>query len=66
MAGEVTDGEHVLPAMADGHNVDSCSRTDAVVVVKQAMALASRSYGNDQPREREVGEALMVAGDGRA
>ena len=56
--------ELVLMAMADTHGGDACSRTDAVVAVKRATALASQTYGDVQPRERKVREALVVAGHG--
>ena len=57
-------GRLELTAMADAHGAVACSLVAVTVAVKRATALASQMYSNDQPREMEVGEALMVAGHG--
>ena len=59
-------GELVLVALAGTHGADTCSGANEAVAVQWAMALASRTYGEDKPRERKVGEALVGAGHGRA
>ena len=58
--------ELVLEAMAGAHGVDAHSSADEAVAVQQAAALASRTYGEDEPREREVEEALVGASHERA
>ena len=58
-------GELVLVAIAGAHSADTRSSTNEAVAVQWAMALASRTYGEDKPREREVREALVGAGHGR-
>ena len=62
--GLVRDGrdELVLAGIADAHVVDMRSHIDAAVAVKWPAVIASTTYGNAQPRVREVGEALVVAG----
>ena len=59
-------GKLVLMAMVGVLGGDACFGVDEAVAVQQAMALASRTYGEDKPREREVGEALVGTGHGRA
>ena len=51
-------------ATMGAHVVDVCSITDEETAVKRMMALASRTYGEDQMRERESGDARVVAGHG--
>ena len=53
-------------AISGAHSVDVCFVTDEAVAVKRAVALASRTYGEDQMRERESEDARVVAGHGRA
>ena len=48
--------------MADTHGAAAHSHAAAMVVVKPVAVIASTTYGDAQPRVREVGEALMVAG----
>ena len=43
----------MLVAMAGTHGADVCSITDEAVAVKWTVALASRTYSEDQMRERE-------------
>ena len=52
--------------MADMLGAAACSRAMAAVVVKPAMVLATSPYGDDQTREREVGDATVVASHRRA
>ena len=66
MAGEVGGGELVRAAMADAHGMVAHSGVVAAVIVKPALALASRPYDDDQMREREVIGGWVVAGHGRA
>ena len=56
----------MLAAMADAHGgvVHYCMT--AAVGVKPAVALETRPYGDDKIREREVRDATVVAGHGRA
>ena len=56
----------MLAAMADAHGSIMHSHVTAVVGVKPATVLATNPYGDDQMREREVGDATVVAGHGRA
>ena len=56
----------MLAAMAGAHDTDVCSITNEAVAVKWMVALGSRTYGEDQMRERESGGAWVVAGHGRA
>ena len=51
-------------AAADG--MDASSGTDEAVAVQRAMVLAYRTYVVYEPREREVGEALVEVGYERA
>ena len=51
----------MLVAMAGVNGADACFGADEVVAVQWAVALASRTYGEDKPREREVREALVRA-----
>ena len=53
-------------AMADTHGVVERSDVVAAVIVKPALALASRPYDDDQMREREVIGGRVVAGHERA
>ena len=64
MASEVGDGELVQLAMPDAHSVIARSGVVAAVIVKLALALASRPYDDDQMRERDVGGGWVVAGHG--
>ena len=66
MAGEVGDGELMRAAMADTYGAVAHSGVVAAIIVKSALALASRSYDDDQMREREVIGGWVVAGHGRA
>ena len=50
--------------MAGARGVVARSRTTAVVAVKWMVDIYSRTYGDDQMRERENGGALVVAGHG--
>jgi len=52
--------------MVDSHGGVTRSHTEAAVAVKPAAVIASTTYGDAQPRVREVGEALVVAGHQRA
>ena len=52
--------------MAGTHGADVCSITDEAVWVKWTVALTSRTYGEDQMRDRESGDARVVVGHGRA
>ena len=54
----------MLVAMAGAHGASMCSVIDEAVVVKQMVALASGTYGEDQMSERESGDARGVAGHG--
>ena len=56
----------MLAGIADAHVVDMRSHIDAAVAVKWPAVIASTTYDNAQPRVREVGEALVVAGHRRA
>ena len=56
----------MLLAMAGAHGADVCSVTDKAVAFKWMVALASRTYDEDQMRERESGDAWVVTGDERA
>ena len=47
----------MLVAMVGAHGADVCSITDEVVAVKQTVALAFRTYGEDRMREREGRDA---------
>ena len=58
------NGELVPVAMVGAHGADVCSSTNEAVAVQWAMALASRTYGEDKLREREVREALVGASHG--
>ena len=58
-------GELVLTAMADTLGTDVRSGATEAVVVQRAATLASRTYGEDKLRKREVREALVGAGHGR-
>ena len=51
----------MLAAMADAHSVDAHSGAGKAVVVQHAAALVTRTYDEDNPREREVREALVRA-----
>ena len=51
-------------AMVDVHGTIMCSHVAVVVAVKSALALASRPYGDEQPRVREVRGAPIAAGLG--
>ena len=42
----------------------SCSSTGDMVVAQRAMAIASRTYDEDESREREIGGAVHRAGHG--
>jgi len=53
-------------AMADAHGAVARSRTVAAVAVKRAAVVVSMTYGDDGPKWREVGGAMVVAGNGRA
>ena len=55
-----------LAAMAGALGAAARSRAMAAVAVKPAAVLATSPYGNDQMREREVGDATVVAGHGQA
>ena len=55
-------GELELTAMVDAHGAVKHYHADAVVAVKRAMALAYRPYSDDQPREKKVGGAVVMAG----
>ena len=59
-------GKLELAAMAGALGAAVRSRTMAVVVVKLAMVLVTSPYSDDQTREREVGDATVVASHGRA
>ena len=59
-------GELMLAAMVNAHGVDACFSADEAVVVQLVVALVTRTYGKDNLREREVGEALVRDGHGRA
>ena len=59
-------GELMPTSMVGTHGADACSGAVEVVVVQRAMALASRTYGEDKPTEREVGEAMVGASHERA
>ena len=59
-------GELMLVAMASAHGVDAHSGADEAIVVQWAAILASRTYGKDKSREREVREALVGASHGQA
>ena len=48
--------------MVDAHGGVTYSHVAAAVAVKSAMVVASMTYDDAQPRVREVGEALVVAG----
>ena len=62
--GLVRDGrdELELTAMADAHGAVACSLVAVTVAVMLATVIACMTYGDTQPRLREVGEALVVAG----
>jgi len=64
--GEVSGGELMRAAMADAHDTVTRSGVVAAVIVKPALALASRPYDDDQMREREVGGGSVVASHVRA
>ena len=49
-------------AMVDVHGMVTCSRAAVAVAVKWMVNLDSRTYGEDQMRERESGGARVVAG----
>ena len=66
MAGEVGGGERVLAAIVDAHGGVTRSYVTVVVSVKPAMDLATRPYDDNQIMGREVREATVVAGHGRA
>ena len=53
-------------AMANAHGVVTRSGVAVAVIVKLALALASRPYDDDQMWEREIGGGRVVAGHGRA
>jgi len=59
-------GKFELAAMAGALGAAAHSRATAAVVVKPATVLATSPYDNDQTREREVGDATVMAGHGRA
>ena len=61
MAGEVDSGELVRTAMADAHDAVAHSGVVAAVIVKPALALASRPYDDDQMRERKIRGGRVVA-----
>ena len=50
--------------MVGVHSANVCSVTDEAVAVKRTVALASRTYGEHRMRERESGDARVVAGHG--
>ena len=52
----------MLAAMADAHGDGACSHAVAAIAVKPTVVIASMTYDDTQPRVREVGEALVVAG----
>ena len=52
--------------MVGKHGVDMHFGTDEAVAVQRDAALDYRIYGEDKPREREVGESLVGSGHGRA
>jgi len=52
--------------MADTHGAVTRSLATAAVAIMLAMVVACMAYGDVQPRVREVGEALVVAGHQRA
>ena len=66
MASEVSGGEHVPTAMADAHGGVTRSHVTAAVEINLAVALATRTYGDDEPKEMKVGGAVVMAGHGRA
>ena len=52
--------------MADAHGGITRSYVPALVAVKPAVVLATSPYSDDQTREREVGDATVVAAHERA
>ena len=54
----------MLTAMAGVHDADVHKGTDEAVVVQLAMALASRTYGEDKLSERKIKESLVRASHG--
>ena len=52
--------------MVGTHSANVWSITDEAIVVKRTVDLASRTYDEDWMRERESGDAWVVAGHGRA
>ena len=42
------------------------SRVTAAVAINPAVTLATRTYGDDEPKEMKVGGAVVMAGHGRA
>ena len=52
--------------MADMHGDGVHSRMMVAVAVKPATVSATSPYGDDQTKEREVRDAMVVAGHGRA
>ena len=61
---EVRGGKLVRAAMADAHGTITCSHVAVAVAVKWTVNLDSRTYVEDQMRERESGDARVVAGHG--
>ena len=62
--GEVSGSERMLAAMVDPHGDFPRSCVIAAVAVEPAVALASRTYGKDRPKERKVGGVVEMAGHG--
>ena len=62
----VSRGERVLATMVDAYGYIARSHVMAAVAFKPAMVIASLTYGDAQPRVREVEEVLLVAGHQRA
>ena len=61
---EVGGGELVRVAKVDTHGTVTCSRAAAAVAVKWMVDLDSRTYNEDQMRERESRGAHVVASHG--